>query len=126
MCGIEKWFHCAYIVYRKNGYNDKSYSSSKRLDKSGNDDDSTSDSQSTNALKKTYDQTRADSTSSSNTASEFESQSESKSTQVNENEDNTKIDKAQLESTKTEIYKAILPAYQLTGQEHQKTVKTFY
>ena len=67
---------------------------------------------------KTYRQTSADSDSSSNTASE--SQSESESAQTNEQD---VIDKAELESTKTEIYNAVRQAYQLTGQERKKTVK---
>ncbi|CAM2704787.1 unnamed protein product [Rotaria socialis] len=105
----------------KDKFNDeKSYSSSKRSEKSANGEDFTNDSNSTNGFNnfKTYGQTSADSDSSSNTASE--SQSESESTQANEQD---KIDKAELELTKTEIYNAVRQAYQLTGQERKKTVK---
>jgi len=91
----------------KNGDKDKSYSSSKRLEKSGNDEDFTSDSYSTNGFE-TNDQTPPDSDSSSSTAPESESQSESKSTQANEK--TNKPDKAQLELTKTEIYNAVRQA----------------
>jgi hypothetical protein len=49
-----------------------------------------------------------------------ESQSDSESTQANEQD---RIDKAELELTKTEIYNAVRQAYQLTGPERKKTVK---
>ncbi|CAF4661183.1 unnamed protein product, partial [Rotaria sp. Silwood1] len=109
----------------KNGDKDKfkdekTHSSSKRSEKSNNAEDFTSDSYSTNGFNnfKKYGQTSADSDSSSNTASE--SQSESESAQTNEED---KIDKTELELTKTEIYNAVRQAYQLTGQERKKTVK---
>jgi hypothetical protein len=67
---------------------------------------------------KTYRQTSADSDSSSNTTSE--SQSDSESAQANEKD---RIDKVELELTKTEIYNHVRQAFQLTGQERKKTVK---
>lgn len=105
-------------------HNDDKYSSSassRRSGKSGTDStDFTSDNGYTNGFDhtKTYRQTSADSDSSSNTTSE--SQSESESAQTNEQDH---IDKAELESTKTEIYTAVRQAFQLTGQERKKTVK---
>ena len=89
---------------------EKTFSSSKRTGKSSSTNEFSTD--------KNGFETSADSDTSSNTASE--SQSESESTQATEDD---LLDKAELESTKNEIYSAVRQAYQLTGQERKKTVK---
>ena len=106
----------------KNGDKDRTSndkSSSKRPGQSNNSTtDSSSDFQSGFEHSKAYGQTSADSDSSGNATSE--SQSDSESTQANEQD---RLDKAELELTKTEIYNAVRQAYQLNGQERKKTVK---
>ena len=105
----------------KDKFNDeKTSSSSKRSSKSANGADSTSDFNSTNGFdnSKSYGPTSADSDSSGNATSE--SQSESESTQANEQD---RIDKTELELTKSEIYGAVRQAYQLNGQDRKKSVK---
>jgi len=106
----------------KNGDKDRTSnnkSSSKRPGQSNNSTtDSSSDFQTGFEHSKAYGQTSADSDSSGNATSE--SQSDSESTQANEQD---RLDKAELELTKTEIYNAVRQAYQLNGQERKKTVK---
>lgn len=99
---------------------EKASSSSKRSGKPNTTGDFTSDFNSANGSEngKAYGQTSADSDSSGNLTSE--SQSDSESTQASEQD---RIDKAELELTKSEIYNAIRQAYQLTGQDRKKAVK---
>ena len=113
------WFfsslnHCACV---SSIGNDEKFSSSKR---SGKTNGSAADFNDNSGFESStaQGQTSADSDSSGNLTSE--SQSDSESTQANEQD---RIDKAELELTKSEIYNAVRQAYQLTGQERKKTVK---